>query len=508
MAAEPKEIQTGRTHDFIDRKIEELTLAFNAEHVYGKYDIRISDDEMEAWLITTPPRSGKLEIDMNVINTLIKDNGIEYGLVENIEEIIPRDMKAETLLARGRMPSPGKDAQLRLLYEETGDGASPANPEDAAGSTAGNVDHRQIRKLSIAAPGEPIAMRVPPEEPVAGITVKGRRIPAAGGKDVSLAPGRNVELSEDGNYLISTAEGMVVRKGNMFEVVSVYLVDGDVDYSVGNIDFGGCVMVKGNVLPGFKVTATESIEIEGTVERATLEAGKDIRIHKSCYGDESCSVRAGDEVYARSLENARVRAGDKVSAEQYIVNSEITAGGDVTVLHPTKGRISGGHVRAGGNVISRNIGSPSYAGTLIEIGLPDFTRQDRNDKFNMINFYLERLKSADSQIRRYLNVRKIRKLEPAQKEKLAQLKEKATRHKKALDDLVARYGMPEILVKTPTFSNEVRISGTAYAGVRVRSNKSILIFSEDYEEVLVKKRGDELVMATLDGEEQELKTAV
>ncbi len=502
MAANAKEIEKGSRHTFIDRKIRELTLAFNADNVTGRYDIRISDDGMEAWLITEPPRSGRMEFDQDIVNALIKENGIEYGLMENIEEIVPRNMKAETLLARGRLPVAGEDAKLRLLYQESDDDEH-GTPDDRD-----RVDHREVRKFSIVRAGEPIVMKIPPVEPVTGITVTGKRIPARKGKDISLIAGRNVELSENGNYLISTAEGMVVRNNNMFDVVSVYVVDGDVDYSVGNISFGGCVRIKGNVLPGFRISATESIEVEGTVERAILEAGKDIRLHKSCYGDDNCSINAGEDIYARSFENARVRAGGKVCAAQYIVNSDITAGGDVEVLHPSKGRISGGHIRAGGDVVAGNLGSASYANTLVEIGLPDFTRQDRNDKFNMINFYLKNLKSINAQIRKYTHVKKIRGLDPARENKLATLREKAARHKNSLDELVSRYGMPEILVKTPTFSNEVRVRGTVYSGVRIRSNESILIFSEDYEEVVVKKLEEELVMTSFDEEEKVIPIAV
>jgi uncharacterized protein (DUF342 family) len=64
--------------------------------------------------------------------------------------------------------------------------------------------------------------------------------------------------------------GFVYRLGNLICVSSIYIAEGGVNFKTGNIDYDGDVLVRGDVLPGFTVSADGNINIEGAVEAATI----------------------------------------------------------------------------------------------------------------------------------------------------------------------------------------------------------------------------------------------
>ena len=88
-------------------------------------------------------------------------------------------------------------------------------------------------------------------------------IPAKSGKSVPLPKGRNTEITEDGDTLIASMPGHVEFSGSTFQVKPVLDIDGDVDFSTGNIKFVGDVNIKGDVLSGFTVRSAGNIQVGG-----------------------------------------------------------------------------------------------------------------------------------------------------------------------------------------------------------------------------------------------------
>lgn len=55
-----------------------------------------------------------------------------------------------------------------------------------------------------------------------------------------------------------TIAGQPFLKETAVFIEPVYTIKGDIDYSVGNIDFKGSVRIGGNVVAGFSIKATEA----------------------------------------------------------------------------------------------------------------------------------------------------------------------------------------------------------------------------------------------------------
>lgn len=89
------------------------------------------------------------------------------------------------------------------------------------------------------------------------------------GKPPHIPAGKNTVLSEDKTKLLADIDGEVVYEGNKFNVKNLLTINHDVDNSIGNIDFTGDILIKGDVREGYSVKAEGDVTIFGTVEGAT-----------------------------------------------------------------------------------------------------------------------------------------------------------------------------------------------------------------------------------------------
>ncbi|MGO4375892.1 FapA family protein, partial [Paenibacillus sp. MCAF20] len=149
-------------------------------------------------------------------------------------------------------------------------------------------------------------------------------------------------------------------------------VNGDVDYRVGNIDFVGTVVIRGNVLNGFRINAAGDIRVIGGVEGAELDSEGSIEITGGILGGNKGHVKAGRNVRSSFIQEANVIAGEDILVSQSIMHSSIRAGKSI-VCSGAKGLIVGGIVQAGDLVRARTVGNTMSTATAIEVGVkPEF----------------------------------------------------------------------------------------------------------------------------------------
>ncbi|HPO50527.1 MAG TPA: FapA family protein, partial [Spirochaetota bacterium] len=164
-------------------------------------------------------------------------------------------------------------------------------------------------------------------------------------------------------------------------VEEVYTVAGDVNLKTGNITFLGTVIVQGNVEDGFSVKASGNIEIHGSVGKCVLEADGDIIISQGFMGKHEGTIRAGKNVYAKFIENAKkVDSSEGVYVQDGIMNSSIDATKEITCVGK-RATIVGGRLRAGELIKSKTLGSTANVFTILEVGIDPKKRQ-RLDELN------------------------------------------------------------------------------------------------------------------------------
>lgn len=317
----------------------------------AEVQVRLDRDGLEAWACTQGDVPSADEV-----RAALAQHRIMAGLDEAaIARLSEAPSPQWVLVAQGREAVPGADGRIDVFFP-TGDLSGAL--EDAEG----RIDIREVRMIPAVSEGQELARRVAPTEGEPGMKVTGEPIPATAGKDVALKPGKNVVVSADRGALVAKRAGLPeLDRDGRIHVQPVLVVDG-VDFATGNLTFEGSIQVKGDVQPGFSVKATESIEIMGCVEAATIVAGTQIRIQGSA---RSHSVlEAGRDVDVRYADSGTtIKAKGNVVIKDSALHCEIAAGHNVIVGK----NLIGGKVSARETISTQNLGTHSETQTHLVI---------------------------------------------------------------------------------------------------------------------------------------------
>jgi uncharacterized protein (DUF342 family) len=342
----------------------------------GQASVEISSDRMEAFLSLTPPHGGEA-VGRRGVNQLLEEKGVVFGLLgDEIEQALASGEVKRRLIASGQPPVHGEDGKLVSLVRE-------AERHIPRADEHGRVDYRELGGIITVKQGDRLMQRIAATQGLAGQNVLGQPIPAKPGKEVAFASGlAGVQIDpEDADYLVAATSGQPVPVQNGMTVEPAITID-NVDLSVGNLDFEGSVNIKGDVKTDMVVRVTGDINVGGTVEAATLDAGGNILIkggvighaegHEHGPGDklEEARIHCDGSLSAKFLENAVVEAGDSILVEDLAMQCTLEASNSIVVgKAPGKGRIIGGVVQAGKEVQAAVIGSPANVKTRIAVGV-------------------------------------------------------------------------------------------------------------------------------------------
>lgn len=335
-------------------------------------NVLISDDRMTAKLQMLH-EDAEFACTVEELEQFLKQNGVRFGIrMETLAQIARETRKFAfnmVTVASGILPVDGEDGYIRYHFALE----SEKKPLELEG---GKVDFKEVTSLNNIKKGQLIAERIPAGEGQEGRAVTGDPIPAKKGKEARLKPGKNVVLDAERQKLYAAIDGLVtITEQDRINVFPVFEVNGDVDYSVGNIDFVGNVVIRGNVLSGFKVRAAGDIRIVGGVEAAEVISDGSIEITAGVMGTGKGLVKAAKNVKCSFIQEGNVEAGDTILATQSIMHSTVRAGKRVECMG-AKGLIVGGLVQAGEHIKARVIGNTTSTPTVLEVGvLPELRNE-------------------------------------------------------------------------------------------------------------------------------------
>lgn len=343
----------------------------------GEFSLRVSKDNMTVLLALNPAMGGR-PVDAQAIHDELAAQGITHGVMNSaIEAAVSAGAAKDQLIAQGTPPVNGVDARIESCLQE------PAHSTPIV-DDKGVVDYQAACKLLTVSVGDPLLRRVPATRGQAGTSVRGQRVDARDGKDVSF-PGKlsgAAVSADDPNLVIATASGQPVVAGNSVSVNSSISVK-EVDLAQGSIDFEGTVMISGDVHTGMHVRATGDILIGGTVcEAATLDAGGNITVQKGIIGrgaidengkasgDGIAIITCAGDLTARFIENARVKVGGNAVIGELVSHTEVTA----TNLKVGQEKAKHGHIMGGRTIVERVLeaevlGSPAGVVTNVSAGV-------------------------------------------------------------------------------------------------------------------------------------------
>jgi len=332
------------------------------ESLSAKIKIRVSEDGMEAIAEAEKARYGGIEIDARIMDEALNSAGVVRGLDETAIRTLLKG-KAENgsiVIARGREAVPGSMETMECLF--AADRGRPWKQLDG-----GQIDLRELNYIQNRRAGD-LLTRIKKAIPsVDGFDVRGNIIEAEPMKPGSFfSAGHGVSETNEG--LVAEIDGNV-RLLQDSVVMEQFIQVENVDYSVGNIDFDGSVLVTGMIADGFTVRASSDLHVRKTVGRVYLEAGGDLIINGGLVGDGEGNCKVGGNLFIGFLENSAVKIGGDLLVTEAILHSNIEVGGNVN-LNQGRGEIIGGVAMVGGSISCRRIGASRAGQTRIYVGCP------------------------------------------------------------------------------------------------------------------------------------------
>ncbi|OPA77620.1 polymerase [Paenibacillus selenitireducens] len=355
-------------------------------------DISLSDSRLEAYL-HFHEGFNDIQFTSEQLESFLKEHRVVFGVFTKTVQQISLNpkafMKSETLIAQGTEPVNGKDGYIQYSMKLIDQNKKPMELED------GSVNYKEVIQLNNVLKGQLIAERALPTDGTPGKTVTGEEIAPKKGKEVRFKMGKNVVVDPGNKAMYAAIDGLIATTDkDKINVFPVYEVNGDVDYNIGNIDFIGTVVIRGNVLNGFRVKAAGDIRVIGGVEGAELDADGSIEITGGIIAANKGYVRAKINVKSSFIQDGNVMAGGDVLVTQSIMHSLIRAGKNV-ICGGTKGLIVGGTIQAGERVVARTIGNTMSTATTIEVGVVPEMRNELQELRSHLRVSMENLDKTE-----------------------------------------------------------------------------------------------------------------
>jgi hypothetical protein len=346
------------------------------------FRLQVDSSKMNAYLGITKMAAIAGNVTPKLVVDYLKSSGIVFGINEEIiHKMIEREFWDKQIkVAVGIPPQKGEDGEEKFYFDTVAK-LKPKVLED------GSVDFKDVHLAQNVEAGQKIAERIPPTIGISGINIYGEEVLTEPGVEGHLAAGANTEFTdEERNILIASVDGCVkLRPDNTVVVDTIFQVEKDVDYSTGNLEVTGDIIIRGSVLSGFAVKSNGNVTVNGFVEDAIIEVDGDVMVRMGFSGTGKGMISAGGKVVIKYVNNQTVNA-EEISIGEESLHANLNAVKSINITRG-KGTLIGGHARAGKTIEVNTCGcDQGILTTLIvaenaEIGT-ELDRLDENIKEN------------------------------------------------------------------------------------------------------------------------------
>ncbi|PCJ21566.1 MAG: hypothetical protein COB02_02920 [Candidatus Cloacimonadota bacterium] len=337
----------------------------------AEIELSFSEDLMEAYISIVPVEGNRL--DRRFFERFFLFRGLRYGIDwEAIDSIIETSLQlVETVnevIAKGKPVKFGRPAQILKYFEEAKTFKFLEATEEE------KKDHYRKHRINMVSKDLLLAEKLNAIPGINGKNTKGEVIPSVSSREVRFQAGKGCIVNGDQIYSEIDGRPSIDNTGRI-EVVPLYTVYGDVDLSVGNLEFNGTIEIMGNVQAGFTIKAGGSIFVKGSVESSDLIADEDITIKGSLTSSNQKGViRAKQNCVLSHCNYANIEVGGDLYVDKELVNSTVFVAGNLT-FNSSKGAIIGGKTSVGKDVSLYNLGSGLGVTTLLNVGQGEIIRR-------------------------------------------------------------------------------------------------------------------------------------
>lgn len=233
------------------------------------------------------------------------------------ENFLEKPMLQEVLL-EGIAAQPAKPAEADLLVKPLTNNPEYNEKDD------GSVDYTDLNLFENVVAEQHIADHIPATPGIPGRDIYGAMISAHQSvKDVTLC-GSGVLYDENAQKYYAAKAGYVVLENGKLSVEDTYVVERNVDFRVGNVNFIANVKVKGDVLPDFSISTGGHLEILGTVTGAALQVEKDLKMALGVLGQGKAHIRVGGKANLKFMNETNFESSGSVEIHREVLNAHLS----------------------------------------------------------------------------------------------------------------------------------------------------------------------------------------
>lgn len=351
---------------------------------------RITDPSVEArgFILYTNDEWTELKVDykegitLEALYEYLGQRDIRVGVMdEKINELFEIYSKGEPIIqetiAKSKPVRHGRDGKLDFQVE-----IAPKKVEVT--DEDGNVDFRDLNLIKEIYSGSELVKITAPDLGEDGETIQGKVINAIKGRKAKFRLGKNVNHDEEKNIIYAMADGHVEYIEPLISVQEEFVVNKDVDFTIGNLKFIGSLSIHGSIPPGYTMEAGKDIFVKGVCTGSNLIAKGNITAESGVTGNEGTKIECDGIFRAKFANEAEVYARGGIEIYYEIVRSKIYTMGKLTLA---AGAIRGGETYAFDGLEAKEIGAPLGTPTFVAVGV-DYS----------VDAKIQRLKNASEQL--------------------------------------------------------------------------------------------------------------
>ncbi|MFT5366042.1 MAG: hypothetical protein ACI8V2_000984 [Candidatus Latescibacterota bacterium] len=320
--------------------------------------------------------------------------GIQQKIIETLLTEIPegKHTLGAHLVAEAEAPVHGKDGYLELLVDTQkrigtlhNDGSVDFGAVDFKPEAQPNVEIARLHPASVGKPGRTIRGEI--AKPHQGIAMRLNQ-------DESI----RVEEKEGILHYFATKAGVVKHTRTEILILDLLVIDGDINYKTGNLNFQGEIFIKGSVGPSFSVIANGNITVGGNVEiGAKIMSKGNILVGKGISGRKTRVIALG-HIQAQFVSDALLQCGHNIYLGNYTSGAQLRAGARIKIDSATGqkgGCAMGGQMWASHSIDVYIAGASNQMATELNVGV----NPEQAEKLGDIDTHLQ---EAHKLVIRYL----------------------------------------------------------------------------------------------------------
>lgn len=335
--------------------------------VNGRVGLLEAEDGLCAYMLLLPPLYGGGDVTLEHLYTALAERGVTYGVdVQALQTLAQPFYFRIVKTAQGVPPVDGEDGSIEEVIPTS---SSVRFVEKQNGV----IDFKDMNWFHNVSEGDVLCKIIPPVPAKNGINVHGAEIAAREGRRAVPPAGKNTVVSEDGLAVVARVEGQVFYRSGQYHVEQALTINGNVDFSTGNLDVKGAVIVMGDICEGFTVKASGDITVYGMIEGATLISGGNIFAKTGMNGNGKGMMTARGEIRCKFIENGAADAEGNIYLESAI-NARLSSQSSVLVKSG-RGALIGGETVAMKTIEAISVGNKNNYLTTVSIKATESFKQ-------------------------------------------------------------------------------------------------------------------------------------